>query len=294
MPEPMLTGIVDTMIGFPTDPDLLYATMRTQLLRDRESTESFSMPAQYLFHDVPEETIDRDADPVAVTLAEMDRFGIEVGLVSLSAAPDVAGRALAQHPDRFVASVSVDPNRGTDAIRDLVRAHERWDVRAVSLFPHGVSPQVAIDAPQMYPVYSRCVELGLPVFITVGIAGPRVPSGCQGVELLDRVLADFPELVVVMRHGAEPWVDLAVELMDTWPNLHYSTSAFAPRFYPAAVLDHANTRGADRILYGGYFPMGLSLERTMAELPAVGLEDEVWPKFLRENARRVLRLGAGS
>jgi uncharacterized protein len=123
-----------------------------------------------------------------------------------------------------------------------------------------------------------------------------VPSLVQKVELLDQVLYDFPDLVVVMRHGAEPWVDLAVKLMLKWPNLHYSTTAFAPRYYPAAVVDYANTRGADRVMYGGYFPMGLSLDRIMRELPDVPLKDEVWPKFLRHNAARVLRLdgmGAG-
>jgi predicted TIM-barrel fold metal-dependent hydrolase len=146
----------------------------------------------------------------------------------------------------------------------------------------------------MYPVYARCVELGLPVFVTVGIAGPRVPSMVQKVELLDQVMYDFPELVVVMRHGAEPWVDLAVKLMLKWPNLHFSTSAFAPRFYAPAVIDYANTRGADRLIYGGYFPMGLTLERITRELADVPLKDEFWPKFLRDNARRVLGLGAVS
>lgn len=288
------TGIVDTLIGFPTDPDQLYGTLRRQLLRDRESKESFAMPAQYMFHDVPDPEISRNADPVAVTLAEMDRFGIEVGLVSLTAAPEICERALKQHPERFAAAYTVDPNRGMAGIRELVRVHERCGLRAVAVAPHAVAPQVAIDAALMYPVYAKCVELGLPVFITVGIAGPRVPSMCQKVELLDRVLYDFPELVVVMRHGGEPWVDLAVKLMIKWPNLHYSTSAFAPRYYPSAVIDYANTRGADRVLYGGYFPMGLSLERIMEELRAVPLKDEVWMKFLRDNARRVLCLSRGS
>ena len=36
--------------------------------------------------------------------------------------------------------------------------------------------------------------------------------------------------------------------------------------------------------------MGLSLERIMTELPAVGFKDEVWPKVLRGNAERVLGL----
>ncbi len=36
--------------------------------------------------------------------------------------------------------------------------------------------------------------------------------------------------------------------------------------------------------------MGLSLERIMTELPHVGFKDDVWPKFLRENAVNVLNL----
>jgi len=282
-------GIVDTMIGFPTDHEQLYGTMRRQLLRD-EASKGMVMPAEYMFKDVPVHELGDGVDPVALTLAEMDRHGVGVGLVSLGVDREVAERALTEHPDRFVASVTVDPNRGMDGIRELVAAHDRWDVRAVSLYPHGVLPQVPIDAPRMYPVYAKCVELGLPVFVTVGIAGPRVPSLVQKVELLDQVLYDFPELVVVMRHGAEPWVDLAVKLMVKWPNLHYSTSAFAPRYYPEAIVEYANTRGADRILYAGYFPMGLTLERIMGEMGDVPFADDVWPAFLRDNARRVLRL----
>jgi predicted TIM-barrel fold metal-dependent hydrolase len=36
--------------------------------------------------------------------------------------------------------------------------------------------------------------------------------------------------------------------------------------------------------------MGLTLERIFADLPHVPFKDEVWPKFLSENARRVLKI----
>ena len=75
-----------------------------------------------------------------------------------------------------------------------------------------------------------------------------------------------------------------------WPNLYYMTSAFAPKYYPKDVVQYANTRGTDKILYAGYFPMGLSLERIFHELPDVPFRDHVWPKFLRENAIRVFAL----
>jgi predicted TIM-barrel fold metal-dependent hydrolase len=93
-----------------------------------------------------------------------------------------------------------------------------------------------------------------------------------------------------MRHGAEPWTTLAVKLMLKWPGLHYSTSAFAPKYYPREIVDYANTRGADKVLFAGYFPMGLSYDTIFEQLPAVAFRDEVWPKFLRDNARRVFSL----
>ena len=178
-----------------------------------------------------------------------------------------------------------------DDIRDLVAAHAKWDVRAVSVFPHGVSPQVAIDAPRMYPLYAKCVELGLPLFMTVGIAGPRVPSMCQKVELLDQVMYDFPDLVrgdaarcrTVGRPGGQADAQVAEPaLLDVRVRSRATTRR--------EIVEYANTRGASRIMYGGYFPMGLSLERIMTELDDVPFHDDVFPAFLRDNARRVLGL----
>jgi predicted TIM-barrel fold metal-dependent hydrolase len=101
---------------------------------------------------------------------------------------------------------------------------------------------------------------------------------------------DFPDLTFVTRHGCEPWEDLIVKLMLKWPNLYYSTSAFSPKYYPKAIIDYANTRGADKVIYAGYFPMGLSLDRIFGELADVPFNDDVWPRFLRGNAARVLKL----
>ena len=157
-------------------------------------------------------------------------------------------------------------------------------------FPSGHNPQIAIDDKLMYPIYTRCVELGMPICINGGVVGPRMPSWPQHVERFDNVLYDFPELTMVMMHGGEPWTALAVKLMVKWPGLHYMTSAFAPKHYPTDIVRYANTRGADKVMYCGYFPAGLTLERQMASSPQVAFRDHVWPKFLRENAQRVFGL----
>lgn len=277
-------AVLDTMIGFPRDRSQ-YDFLRRQT-KDPGSQE-MDFPAAYMFNEVPDGLV--GDDPVAVTLHEMDRFGIATGLVSVD--DELGQRAVTEHPSRFVGSSSVtDPNDVIGAVRKLRRDHELYGIRAATSFPAGTFPQVPIDDPKMYPVYATCVELGIPIFVCAGVPGPRVPFAAQHVELLDRVLFDFPDLVLVTRHGCEPWEELAVKLMLKWPNLYYSTSAFTPRHYPKAILDYANSRGSDKVLYAGYFPMGLSLERIFSELPEVPLRDDVWPKFLYENAARVLTL----
>ncbi len=134
------------------------------------------------------------------------------------------------------------------------------------------------------------MDLNIPIIINAGVPGPRVPMMCQHVELFDDVCYDFPELRIVMRHGAEPWQALAVKLMLKWPGLYYMTSAFAPRYYPAEIIAYANTRGIGKVMYAGYYPMGLTLDRIVAELRQLPLRDHVWAPFLRDNAVRVFNL----
>ena len=287
MPIPEGQPIIDTMIGFPmADPSKTYEFI-TRQTKDVESKRDLRMPAGYMFTDVPSRG-DAADDPVNVTLAEMDKHGITVGLAGVRS--EDGKRAVTAHPDRFAGSLSVDPNQGMDAIREIVAMHAEYGIKAVDVFPAGTFPQVAINDKKMYPIYAKCVELDLPIFVCAGVPGPRVRLEPQRVEYLDEVMFDFPDLVLVTRHGCEPWTSLAVKLMLKWPGLHYSTSAFAPKYYPRDIIDFANSRGSDKIIYAGYFPMGLTLDRIMSELPGVPFKDSVWPKFLHDNAARVLKI----
>ena len=158
-------------------------------------------------------------------------------------------------------------------------------VRREHLAEAGRHVRLRSDIPALIEFFNRGLD-GFQFSFFVISAAP------QEVMRIDEVCYRFPELTIVTRHGCEPWTDLAVKLMLKWPNLYYSTSAFAPKYYPKDIVDYANTRGADKIIYAGYFPMGLSLERIMTELPNVTFKDDVWPKFLRENALKVLGLSA--
>ena len=289
MPMPTDIGVVDLMIGFPSGQARRHYDFMQSQLRDAES-RTMEFPAEYMFKQVPNQ-LDEGQDPVQATLGEMDRFGVAIGLVGLGGG--VTARALKEHPDRFRASLEVDPNDVTGAVRRIRSAYDEHGIVAVTTFPAGCNPQVPVSDRRYYPVYQTCIDLDIPIVANASVAGPRLPSACQDVMHFDQVCYDFPELRIVMRHGAEPWEALAVKLMLKWPGLYYMTSAFAPKYYPVPIIDYANTRGADKVMYAGYYPMGLSLERIFSELPNVSFRDHVWPKFLRENAVRVFKLDAG-
>ncbi|HEY3831042.1 MAG TPA: amidohydrolase family protein [Acidimicrobiia bacterium] len=288
MPMPTDVGAIDLMIGFPIDDRRNYYEFLKPQLHDKQSQEDFEFPAQYMFKEPPH--FDQAADPIEHLVELMDHYGIAKGMVGAGRAGDQAYDAAKRYPDRFFCSLEIDANKGMDAVRSIQRAYDEVGIKAVTAFPCGMNPQVPINDKKMFPIYAKCVELDIPICCCSGVPGPRVPFDAQYVGHIDEVCWFFPELKFVTRHGCEPWAELAAKLLLKWPNLYYSTSAFAPKYYPKAIIDFANTRGADKVMYAGYFPMGLSLDRIFKELPSVPFKDDVWPKFLRHNAERVFKL----
>ncbi len=285
MPFPSDVGVIDLMLNIPGGDQRQWYDFMQPLFMDAASRNYRKMPAEHLFRNAPG-ALDHP-DPVAWTVEHMDRFGIDKAMVGVST--ELGRQAVTRFPSRFFGSHHANPNNGMDEVRTIARLKEELDIKAVTAFPSGLCPQVAIDDARWYPIYARCVELDLPLCCTVGVPGPRIPMAPQRVERIDPVCWFFPELKFVMRHGAAPDVDLAIALMLKYENLYYMTSAYAPKHYPKAIIDYANTRGKRKILYAGYFPMGLSLERIFSELPQVPFRDRVWPHFLRGNALEVFR-----
>ena len=287
MPLPKDIRVIDTLLDLPREDRPL--TERFSQLRDEGSVSgALKTPAGYMFKETPEARGPQSSDPVADTLREMDKHNIETAVFNLSSLACTETEMDGHQAPREALSPGAAgrPEPGMDAIRDITRAHAELGIVGVALFPVGYVPPVPINDKRMYPIYVKCIELDIAVFCTSGVPGPRLPFEAQYTGLVDEVCWFFPELRFVLRHGCEPWTDLAVKLLLKWPNLYYSTSAFAPKYYPKEIVEFANTRGADKIIYAGYYPLGLTLERIFRELEDVPFRDHVWPKFLRENAHQ--------
>ena len=289
MTRPRDIPVIDLMLEMPTGKAGMGMAQARALTRD-SSTEQFSHhPAQYLFKDAGDR-MGVASEPEQI-VAMMDAFGVAMAQISVSPRkPERALELFERFPGRFFGEVGVDPNAGMESVRALERTVKLHPaIRAASAAPCLLNPQVPIDDKKFYPIYAKCCELEIPINMLVGVPGPRVPFKCQHPELLDEVAWFFPDLKVVMRHGGDPWTDLCVKLLQKWPNLYYSTSAWAPKHYPRNIIDFANKRGAEKVLFAGYFP-GLSYERIFGEMDELPLREKTWPAFLRDNAVRVYGL----
>jgi predicted TIM-barrel fold metal-dependent hydrolase len=220
-------------------------------------------------------------------LALMDKCGVENSVLSLrgqNPSPAVLEMARAR-PDRFTLAVYVDPRRGMPALRELASLVRDEPVVLCRLVPFMTNTPP--DDKAYYPVYAKCIELGLPVSVNTGIPGPPAPGKVQDPLLLDEVCLFFPELTLIMAHGADPWWNVAIRLMLKYKNLYLMTSAYAPRYFPAELIHFMNTRGKDKIMFASDHPV-LGMDRCIAEAEALDLREGVLEKFLYDNANRVL------
>ncbi len=223
---------------------------------------------------------------VSEMLETMDRLGVEKSILSLRAeTPSAEVMAFCEaHPERFVLAAYVDPRRGMPALRELSGLCQNQPVVVARAVPFMIN--LPPDDRAYYPLYARCIELDLPISINTGIPGPPAPGRCQDPIYLDEVCLFFPELRLVMAHGADPWWAVAIRLMLKYPNLHLMTSAYAPRFLPPELIHFMNTRGQDKIIFASDHPV-LSMDRCVEEACALDLREGVLDKYLYANAHRV-------
>ncbi|MGE8358835.1 amidohydrolase family protein [Pseudomonas sp.] len=238
--------------------------------------------------------LDQPLSP-AQTVELMDDAGVDTLMLSAWCRPegwvfsndDVAEYTRA-FPERFVGVATVDLSKPLAAVRELERAVCELGFKALRVVPWlwKLPPNHRL----YYPLYVKCIELDIPFCTQVGHTGPLMPSETgRPVPYLDEVALEFPELRIVAGHIGHPWTEEMIGLAWKHDNVYIDTSAYLPRYYPAALLQFLRSYGKDKVLFGSNFPQ-LSLERCMSQVEELGLSDEVKAAFLHENARRVFRL----
>jgi predicted TIM-barrel fold metal-dependent hydrolase len=223
---------------------------------------------------------------VSETLAMMDELGVERAILMTDAgAPSKHVLAFpAAAPERFALAAKLDPRRGVAALRELASyaRSEPVVLACVTPFTVGLPPSDAV----YFPLYAKCIDLGLPLALTTGIPGPPAPATVQDPLALDDVCLAFPELTLVMAHGADPWWDVAIRLMLKYARLHLMTSAYLPKYLPPSLLHFMRTRGRDRVIFASDHP-AIPMKRCLDEAMKLDLPEPAREAYLYGNAARL-------
>jgi predicted TIM-barrel fold metal-dependent hydrolase len=195
------------------------------------------------------------------------------------------------YPARFSGLAGVDPTRGMQGLRELEIAVKEYGFVGAHYYPHWFD--VAPDAALMYPYYAKCCELDVPIMMQMGNCliyqqDRRLPTIARPI-LLDRVACDFPELKLIGIHLGYPWTDEMIAMAWKHPNVYLAGDAYAPKHWPASILQYANTFGQDKFLFGSDWPV-IDPERAIREIDELGFRAGPKRKMLRDNALSLFKL----
>jgi len=237
-------------------------------------------------------------------LGMMDRAGIErsflvatrVGQLGIPGSwhlpYEKVAEAVTRWPDRFSGIAGLDPTEGMAGVRKLVQAVEEYGFIGAHFYPHWY--ELPPDHARWYPFYAKCVELDIPVQLQVGqslVYDPSRPLRSVGRPItLDAVACDFPELKLIGIHVGIPWTEEMIAMAWKHRNIYIGCDAHSPKYWPQSFVHYINSYGQDKVMFGTDYPV-LDFERTRNEVEALGLKPQALQKLLRDNARRVYKLG---
>jgi predicted TIM-barrel fold metal-dependent hydrolase len=226
---------------------------------------------------------------------QMDKAGMQTVMLCAWHRPgqwitnnDQVAEVVRQFPDRFVGVAAVNLEKPVEAVRELERAVKELGFKALRVVPWlwNRPPNDKF----YFPLYVKCIELGIPFCTQVGHTGPLLPSETgRPVPYLDEVALTFPELKIVGGHIGYPWTDEMIGVAWKHENVFIDTSAYLPRYYPPQLIHFMKTYGKHKVLFGTNYPQ-LSFEKCAGQALELDLPEEAMANFLYKNARRVFNL----
>ena len=112
------------------------------------------------------------SDPAGFLLALMDDAGVDQVLLTAEDAEtsfnmvtpnEAVHEFVRQNPGRFLFMGAVDPHKGMKAVRQIEHLAKTMDMKCLCLEPwlHRINSYDKL----FYPIYAKCVVLGMPVWI---------------------------------------------------------------------------------------------------------------------------------
>ena len=244
------------------------------------------LPASFLENSMELFLDEMDRNQVEKAFVPIRRFSGTCGDTTHALENEIIFQLTSAYPERFYGIPDIDPLGGDLSLQEIQQYANRSDTCGITLEPG--YQFVNVDDPRIYPIYAFCQAKKIPIFLSFGGRCQRKLENLQPVAL-DRVLCDFPDLVMIVAHGGWPYVQ---EMM--WNGLLHKNLYLMPDIYMLNIpgsrdfIDAANTLLQDQIVFGSAYPC-VSYEYALNYLQQ-HLTQEALPKILYQNANKALRL----
>jgi predicted TIM-barrel fold metal-dependent hydrolase len=200
-----------------------------------------------------------------------------------------------RNDDIVIPFVSVDPTRGAEGVKEAQRLIATGKVRGFKLHPQ--TQAFYANDPAIYPFYEVVEAAKLPIIVHSGHSGMGTGMrGGGGIRLkygnpmlLDDVAVDFPDMPIIIAHPSFPWQDEALSVCLHKPQVYIDLSGWSPKYFPANLVQYANTQLKHKMLFGSDYPV-LTPDRWMKDFATLPIKDEVRPLILKENAIKLFGL----
>jgi len=187
---------------------------------------------------------------------------------------------------RIIGGASYNPWRIEESLKDLEKAVKEHGFKYVWFHPNSFGMK-ASDA-KCYPLYAKCIELGIPVSFQTGQSAEPLPSEVGRPMYADEVAMDFPNLVMVLTHTGYPYIEEWISMIWRHPNVYGNIGAYYPSsLHPPTVEFMNGPIGRTKVFWA---TNGFGFTRCKKEFVEMPLKDENKKRILRDNAVNVFKL----
>lgn len=235
----------------------------------------------------PEQLIaDMDANNVEkVFLGQLYMFSYLQKKPMVSCHLEQLAKVVKKYPDRFVGMTTYDPNNITQSLRDLEKAVKQYGFKAC--YVHIFGFDIPLNDRKMYPLFSKCIDLDIPVSMQTGYVLEGMPSDHGRPIYLDRIALDFPELKIIGTHTGYPWCEEMIAMAYKFENVYFGVSAHFPKYLERNVINYINTRGQNKVIFGTNL---IPFKPMLSQIEELGLREDAKKKLLRDNAVKLYKL----
>lgn len=278
---------------FGIDPDELYKMKITMGENDLKKAIQPFMPKIKKFCMSVEEFI-KQLDKMNVEKAVIFNLDEETPSGIAGLPNDYYAQIVKEYPQKFLGIAGIDPLKGMNAVREIQRSYD-LGLRGVAVRPFmfKLPPHHA----KMYPIYSKCVELDIPIWFHMSINFSTHSMAVERPIYLDIVAQDFPELKLIAGHGGWPWVNELMGVAWRNPNVYLDIASYLPKYLGMkgtgweTLISLGDSLLQDRVLFGStWLFMGQTIKQLADGVLQLPLKESTKNKWLYENSAKLFAI----